>query len=302
MFCSSKNSIPFDRQHVIITGGSSGIGKATAQRLAQAGAHISIIARTPERLETAKADIEAVKINAEQQVLAISADVANRQQIEQAIHSAIDQIGSPDILITSAGIACPGYFQEIPIDIFEQTMAVNYFGTLYSIRAVLPAMEQRKRGHIVIISSGAALIGFYGYTPYSPSKFALRGLAESLRGELKLAGIYTSIVYPPDTDTPQLAAENKTKPLETKLITGTAKTWSAAGVAHEIVRGIEKQRFTISPGLEMTLLEKLHSLLAPILNQYFDRLVMTARRQQQLVTAEKMDRTINNSMNFLKKI
>lgn len=278
----------FNRQHVIITGGSSGIGKATAQRLAQAGAHISIIARTPETLEVAKADIEAVKINAEQQVLAIPADVANQQQIEQAIHSAIDQIGPPDLLITSAGIARPGYFQEIPLDVFEQTMAVNYFGTLYSIRAVLPTMEQRKRGHIVIISSGAALMGLYGYTPYSPSKFALRGLAESLRGELKVKGIRTSIVYPPDTETPQLVAENKTKPLETKLITGTAKTWSADGVAKEIVKGVEKGIFAITPGLEMTLLEKLHSLLSPLLNRYFDYLMIKARRKRALVSGKKL--------------
>ena len=267
----------FQGQHAIITGGSSGIGKATAQLLASLGADISIVARTQSRLEAAVAEIEAARVSREQRVVAISADVSDRLQAEEAIKEAIAKIGSPDILITSAGIAYPGYFQELPIEIFERTMAVNYFGSLYCVRAVLPFMEQRQKGHIVLVSSGAGLIGIYGYTPYSPTKFALRGLAESLRGELKFVGIDVSIVYPPDTDTPQLAEENKTKPLETKKITGTAETWSAEAVAGTIVRGINKKSFSIAPGLEMTLLDRLHSILSPVLNWYFDRLAASAR-------------------------
>jgi 3-dehydrosphinganine reductase len=278
----------FKHQHAIITGGSSGIGKATAQLLAQEGANITIIARTQITLDTAKSDLEAVKATPVQRVMTIAADVSDRVQIEQAIQSAISSLGPVDLLVTSAGIAHPGYFQEIPTEVFEQTMATNYFGTLYSIRAVLPTMEQHQKGHVVLVSSGAGLMGLYGYTPYSPTKFALRGLAESLRGELKLSGIHTSIVYPPDTDTPQLVAENETKPLETKLITATAKTWSAEGVAQEIVRGIKRKKFAIAPGLEMTLLEKLHSLLSPIINYYFDGLVIKARHQQQETKPEKM--------------
>ncbi len=268
----------FERQHAIITGGSSGIGKATAQLLASKGCQISLIARTQGKLEAAKAEIEAARASPNQRVLAISADVSERMQIEAAIKSAIDQIGPPDLLITSAGIARPGYFQQLPIEVFERTMAVNYFGSLYSIRAALPVMEERQQGHLVLVSSGAGLIGIYGYSAYSPTKFALRGLAESLRGELKPSGVGVSIVYPPDTDTPQLEAENKTKPLETKAIAGTAKTWSAQGVAREIVRGIEKQSFAIAPGLEMTLLERLHSLIAPGLNWYFDRIAAKVDR------------------------
>lgn len=259
--------------HVIITGGSSGIGKATAKLLASLGYNLSLIARNPQQLQTAKAEIEASKVNITQTVQVFCADVSDSHAIQQAITEAIATSGSPDILITSAGIAHPGYFQEIPLEIFERTMAVNYFGSLYSIKAVLPAMEQQKKGHIVLISSGAGLIGIFGYTAYTPSKFALRGLGESLRGELKPLGIKVSVVYPPDTDTPQLAQENLTKPNETKLITGTAQTWTPEAVAAEIVRGLKKGAFEIAPGWEMTLLSRLHSLFAPVLNWYFDRLV-----------------------------
>ncbi|NEO97090.1 MAG: SDR family oxidoreductase [Moorea sp. SIO3G5] len=277
----------FNQQHAIITGGSSGIGKATAKLLAQKGANLTLIARDAAKLEQAKVEIEAMgcsfgtalRTHPQAKILTISADVSQQIQVEAAIDQAIDQIGPADLLITSAGIAHPGYFQELPIEVFEQTMAVNYFGSLYAIKAVLPTMVQQHKGHIVLLSSGAGLIGIYGYTPYSPSKFALRGLAESLRGELKPQGIHVSIVYPPDTDTPQLEAENKTKPLETKMITGSAQMWSATAVADQIVRGIEKKQFGIMPGFEMRLLGRFHSLLAPGLNWYFDRIVESKRQE-----------------------
>lgn len=267
-------------QHAIITGGSSGIGKEIAKLLATEGSNISIIARNPKKLEAARAEITATIVNPEQKIITIPADVANRVATETAIHQAFKEIGTPDLLITAAGISHPGYFRELPIEIFEQTMAINYFGSLYCVRAVLPMMEQQKKGHIVMISSGAGLIGIYGYTPYCPSKFAIRGLAESLRGELKLSGISVSVVYPPDTDTPQLEVENKTKPLETKRITATSGVWSAEDMAAEIVRGMKKKTFAIAPGLEMTLLDKLHSLFAPIIQWYMDLIVIKTLKKR----------------------
>lgn len=267
----------FKNQHVVITGGSSGIGKAVAILFAKAGANISIIARNQAKLTAAKSEIKAVRISPQQLVFSTPADVSKQTEIDQAIQQAIEALGEPNILITSVGIAHPGYFQDLPLTVFEETMAVNYFGTLYAIKSVLPTMQKNQQGHIAIISSGAGLIGLFGYTPYSPSKFALRGLAESLRGELKCFNLGVSIVYPPDTDTPQLAAENRTKPAETKLITASAEMWSAEKVAESIMRGIIQKKFAITPGLEMTLLHKLHSLLAPILNWYFDSIVRKVR-------------------------
>lgn len=260
-------------KHAIITGGSSGIGKACAKLLASFGVNISLIARNDNKLSIAKAEIEKNLQNQRQKIVAIVADVSDRTKIEKAIAIAVDRIGYPDILITSAGVAVPGYFQQQPLEIFEQTMAINYFGSLYTIKAIVPLMARRKQGNIVLISSGAGAIGLYGYSSYSPTKFALKGLAECLRAELKPIGIHVSIVYPPDTDTPQLQAENITKPPATKIITGTAKLWTAENVAKVIVKGIENNSFAIAPGLEMTLLVRLNSCLKPILNLYFDRIV-----------------------------
>ncbi|MEM8721706.1 MAG: SDR family oxidoreductase [Cyanobacteria bacterium P01_G01_bin.39] len=257
-------------QHVIITGGSSGIGKALAKSLAQQGANLSLIARDRRKLEQTKQEIINLTPG---QVEIATADVSDRQSITSAIQQAIAILGTPELLITSAGMAHPGYFAQIPLEIFERTMAVNYFGTLYSIKAILPEMLKNNRGQIVMISSGAGLIGIYGYSAYCPSKFALRGLAESLRGELKPQGIKITIVYPPDTDTPQLAAENKIKPIETKKITATAKTWSASAVAAAILTGVDQGRFAIAPGTELTILNRWHSLLAPFLNWYFEVII-----------------------------
>jgi 3-dehydrosphinganine reductase len=271
---------PFHQQHAIVVGGSSGIGRAIALQLAQAGAHISLIARTVSRLAEAKAELEQIRLDSAQRMVMAAADISDPQQTETAIHRVIAQQGAPDLLIISAGMAHPGYFRELPLEVFERTMAVNYFGTLYVLKAALPAMEQRRQGHIVLMSSGAGLVGLYGYTPYSPSKFALRGLAESLRGELKASGISLSIVYPPDTDTPQLAAENRTKPIETQRITGSAKTWQPEDIARVVIKGVQRQTFAIAPGLEMTLLARLHSLLAPLLQWYFDYLAENANPTQ----------------------
>lgn len=267
--------------HGIITGGSSGIGKATALKLVQRGANVTLIARSRSRLVQAQAELEAHRVQLDQQIQTYSADVSDRYLITQAVQAAIQLLGAPDWLILSAGIAHPGLFQELPLEIFEQTMAVNYFGVLYALKAAIPSMAQRGRGHAVLISSGAALVGLYGYTPYSPSKFALKGLAESLRGELKPIGISLSIVYPPDTDTPQLKAENLTKPEATKRITGSAKTVSAEFVAESILQGIQKKSFTITPGLEMSLLARLHSVVSPAFQWYCDRIVTQVRLQSK---------------------
>lgn len=264
--------------HAIITGGSSGIGLALARLLAQEAMDITLIARDPARLDAALAVLETARKHPHQSFRAISADLADHAAARNSIATAIAQLGRPELLITSAGVARPGYFGELDRDVFEEAMRVNYFGTLDAIRAAVPDMRARRRGHIVLISSGAGLVGIYGYTAYAASKFALRGLAEALRAELRPDGIAVSVVYPPDTDTPQLAQENLTKPPETRAITAQGGLWQPDAVAREILRGLKKRRFAITPGRRMTLLYWLGGPLAPLLARYFDRVVRRARR------------------------
>lgn len=263
--------------HAIITGGSSGIGLALARLLAQEAMDITLVARDPARLDAAIAALEAGRKHPFQAFRAISADLADPEAAEESIAAAIAQLGPPELLVTSAGIARPGYFGELARDVFDEAMRVNYFGTLDAIRAAVPEMRARRRGRIVLISSGAGLVGIYGYTAYAASKFALRGLAEALRAELRPDGVAVSIVFPPDTDTPQLAQENLTKPPETKAITGQGGLWQPDAVAAEIMRGLKKRRFAITPGRRMTLLYWLGGPIAPLLARYFDRVARRVR-------------------------
>ena len=164
------------------------------------------------------------------------------------------------------------------MEVFERTMAVNYLGTVYALKRVVPGMKARGRGAVVLVSSGAAFHRFFGYTPYAPSKFAVRGLAEALRAELRDTGVHVMIVYPPDTDTPQLVEENRTKPAETKAITAGGGLWSADDVARVTLAGLARRRFSVTPGFALAALEALHSVLAPVLYWHFDRVARQARR------------------------
>jgi 3-dehydrosphinganine reductase len=266
--------------HALVTGGSSGIGLEVARKLAGLGYSLSLVARREELLKKAATDIARHFTQENQRVYTYSADVADPRQAEAAVKAATDELGAPDLVITSAGIAIPGYFEDVPLDVFERTMAVNYFGSLYIARAALPAMRARKRGRIVFISSGAGLMGLFGYASYSPPKFALRGLAEGLRAELRADRVGISIAYPPDTATPMLEEENKTKPDETKLITGVVKTWRAEDVADCIIRGIRRGKFAITPGLVITLMNRMPGIVQPILHWYSDRLVDSVRKRR----------------------
>lgn len=228
---------------VIITGGSSGIGQALARQLAAKGAHVQIWARREALLQETLSTLGGEGHHAYAVV-----DVSKRKQVEAALESLYQQAGIPDMLINNAGITYPQYIEEIPLEKFEELMAVNYLGTVYPTQLLLPKMLARGSGHIVNVSSTAGFIGAFGYSAYGASKFAVRGYSDVLRSEMKFRGIKVSILFPPDTDTPMMADENEYKPFETKEISGSAGLLSADFVAQKAVAGIEKDRYLILPG------------------------------------------------------
>jgi len=258
-----------NRGHVIITGGSSGIGLAIARHYVKAGWNLSIIARNKDRLAGAKQYLLKQSTDPSQRIETFTADVSSRFQIENAIEQSVNLLDIPQILVTSAGTVIPGYFHSLPVEMFEKMIAVNYLGTVYAVKAIEPMMRSKGNGHIVMISSGAGLIGIYGYSGYSPSKFAVRGFAEVLQAESEPYGIRISVVFPPDTETPQLVEERRLKPHETTLITKSGGVMSADDVAKIIIRGIRRNKFIITPGYSMTVLGWLHSLIRPLLNSWF---------------------------------
>src|SRR5262249_8667240 len=141
-----------------------------------------------------------------------------------------------------------------------------------------PSMIERHRGHIVTVASTAALVGVFGYSAYAPAKYAVRGLAETLRPELAPHGIVVACAYPPDTDTPGLARENETQPRETHAVSAAIKPKSAAHVGRAIVRGIERDREVITADLQTALLARLPSIAVPVARRSIDRAVRKAQR------------------------
>lgn len=251
----------WNNKTVLITGGSSGIGRALGRLLAAQGAHVWLIARRREGLEAALEQVKAAAIRPEQRFGMVSADLSVPEQAFSAVEQVKGQAGVPDVVINSAGAAHPGYVQDLSAEIFRWMMAVNYFGTLYVTKAVLPGMMARRSGHIINISSAAGFIGVFGYTAYSASKFAVAGFSEVLRAEMKQYGIRVSVVFPPDTETPQLDYENQFKPPETKAISGTAKAMKPEQVARIILRQAAKGRFLIFPALDVQLIYWLNTRL-----------------------------------------
>ncbi len=182
------------------------------------------------------------------------------------------------MLITSAGSSHPGYFERLDDAVFRDQMEVDYFGTLHAVRAVVPSMIERGRGHLVTVSSTAGLIGVFGYSAYAPAKFAVRGLTETLRCELAPHGIVVACAYPPDTRTPGLDAENALKPPETERISAAIKPRDVERVAHAIVHGIERNRLVITADAQTAALARASGLLGPYLRRTMDRKVRQVRR------------------------
>jgi len=275
---------------VLITGGSSGIGLALAKQLAALQANVWILARRPEQLEIAIKEIESCRKNPSQRFGVIKADVSDEQEINTEISKFLETTGVPDILINSAGVTRPGLLDDLDSKIFHWLMDVNYFGTVYTTKKIVPGMVARHSGQIINICSGAGYAGLYGYSAYCGSKFAVRGFSDTLRSELKEHGIKVSLVLPPDTNTPQLIEEQQYKPALTKALTedngGIAEPEE---VARNILKSASNGKYMILPHFQISLLYNVVNVLM-IFNLYFpfmDMLVNQARAKTEKQKVQK---------------
>ena len=237
----------FTGKKVFITGGSSGIGLAAAQQLVEAGAHVAIAARGETRLNEALDDLRR-RAKAGQKCHRVAMDISDSAQVEAAVPGVIEALGGLDIVVNNAGIAHPATLSETPDNIYESMMRVNYFGTVNVTRAFLPHLVAQGRGHVVNVSSILGFMGIYGYTAYAASKHAVVGFSDCLRQELIGTDIGLTVVFPPDTDTPQLHAENLIKPPETKAIAGTVDMMSAEDVAACMLKAVSRGQYQVVPG------------------------------------------------------
>ncbi len=227
----------------LITGGSSGIGLALACKLFASGMSVAILARDQKRLDEALEIIEKSRQNPLQKLIAISADVTDAKAIALTLADLKTNHGLPDLLINCAGVAKPGYAELLPLEDFRWMMDIDYHGTVNVTQTLLPDFIARGSGHIVNFSSLAGAVGIFGYTAYCGAKFAVRGYSDALRSEMKPRGIRVSCVFPPDTDTPQLAWENQFKPLKRMLSPGPINRFRRKKLQKAFCAASKKTRF-----------------------------------------------------------
>lgn len=273
----------FRNKIVVITGGSNGIGRSLANKFAIHGASVWLLARREGLLMQSLEGIKQASKTTSQQHGYVVCDVADITQVESAINQVIDGAGLPDILVNCAGVVHPGRFLDLDLEKFHWMMDINYFGPVHCMQALLPKMIERGSGHIVNISSMAAVIGIYGYTAYAPSKSAVLSISEALHTELKPKGINITVVLPADTDTDQLHYEENYRPIETKAITSFGTVHSPESVADEIIKGVSRNKFLILPGFDAKLLYWGQKILGNGLFLVFDLLIWWARSKKRKV-------------------
>ncbi len=266
----------------VITGGSSGIGKATAELLTRRGANVFLIARREAQLKAACVELKQQAVNPSQKFGYFSADVAQLEAVREAVKTAERECGPVTVLVNSAGVSNAGYIEKIPLSGMEAEMKVNYLGTVYMVKQVVEGMIRRRNGWILNISSLAGIKGIFGYTGYSGSKFAVVGFSEALRSELRPYGIKVSVLCPPDVDTPMLKQDIKVKPPETLRISEGAKLMQPGDVARIALRELDKGTFIIIPNFSGKLLGFVNRLAPWLVDRILDRTIDQVRKERGL--------------------
>jgi len=187
-------------QIAIVTGASSGIGRATALALARQGVLLAIASRNTMALKTLASEISSFGCEA----LVIPTDVTQQGQVDRLVEAVIDHWGHIDILVSNAGQYIRAPIYRMDPSVMEQSMAVNFFGGVYAVHAVLPHMLARSSGHIVFVSSLDGKFALPGDAPYVAAKFALTGFGATLRQEMAGKGIIVTTVLPGRVDTPMI--------------------------------------------------------------------------------------------------
>lgn len=225
----------------IVTGASSGIGRAIALELGKAGADVVAVARRADRLEEVAKDIEAMGARGE----AIVGDITDPKTRQSAIDCANDRFGGLDILVNNAGISGIGRFEDASQDRLRRVFEVNLFALIELTRVAIPLLKQGNNPIIVNVSSILGHIALPNLSEYSATKFAVRGFSNALRAELRSTGIDVLVVSPATVETE----------IWDRMIEETGKTsWRARRgatpefVAKKTLRAMRRGRREVFPG------------------------------------------------------
>ena len=263
-------------KHVFITGGSQGLGLALAKLLASRGAHVVICSRSESKLRSALKDVESCRQYESQHLSYISADVSNLSTVSLAIQKCSMPV---DTVFCCAGAAHPGLFLNHTEEEFDKGIRLIYKTALCTAHAAAAYMKQNQiPGKIIFTGSFLSFMGMFGYSQYSPMKYAIRGLAECLRSELQMYGIQVHMYFPATILSPGLEEENKTKPALTLEIEGQDEGLSPEACAQHLLRGVESHEFSITDGIIGLCLRVSSGGCAPGNRLLFDSILMVPAR------------------------
>lgn len=190
----ARRRISFAGKRVIVSGGSRGLGLVMARVLAQEGARVALLARDPEELARAKADVRAIEPQAE--VLTIVCDVAHQLEVTQSVEQVVSAWGGVDVVFNVAGVIQVGPWEHMKTKDFEEALDVHLWGPLNMMRAVMPHMLTNGFGRIVNVASVGGTVGLPHMLPYAASKAALINLSSALSAEVSRYGIRVSVAVP----------------------------------------------------------------------------------------------------------
>ncbi|HEY6140488.1 MAG TPA: SDR family NAD(P)-dependent oxidoreductase [Thermoanaerobaculia bacterium] len=237
-----------DGKTVVVTGASSGIGRAAAAELARRGANVVLAARRREKLEAVVRECEALGVRA----TAVVADVTSRDDCRRLI----DAAGDVDVLVNNAGFAVFEAIETAKPDDLAAMMTTNYFGTVWCTQAVLPRMLARGSGTIVNVASIAGIMGYARMGGYCATKFAIIGFTEALRDEVLGRGVRVALVCPGTTETEFFAqAERGKMPGASRLIPGLRPERVARAIADAAEDGHYRRIVPVAAALYMRMKE-----------------------------------------------
>lgn len=240
---------------VVVTGASSGIGKAAAIAFAKEGCRVVISARTKKNLDEAEAEIKKITPD----VLSMETDVSKEVDCKRLMEETIKRFGQIDVLVNNAGISMRALFNDTDLSVLKKLMDINFWGTVYCTKYALPEILKNK-GVVVGVSSIAGFKGLPGRTGYSASKFAMHGFLESLRIENLKTGIHVLLLCPGYTASNiRNTALNKEGNAQGDTPLDEKKLMSPEAVAQYLLYGIKRKKNTIiltAQGKLVTLLNK----------------------------------------------
>lgn len=242
----------WSEKNAIVTGGGSGIGKQIALQLARRGARVTVTDLFPNRVEEIVADLRKIQPECDGFVV----DHSKLQSNQEFHKNYFQSWKNLDILCANAGVGLGGTFSDTSLEDFEWVMGVNYWGVVYTLKQFLPHLISMKSGNVLVTASGAGLLGIPSMSAYCSTKFAMVGLVESMKPELKMHGVSISALCPGVIDTnivkdgklnldnERSNGSNAQKVIEFFQKRGT----SAEKVARDAIRGMEKGRTIIPTG------------------------------------------------------